>query len=165
MTNGHPRLARRQRHRRENRCGVAGGDRGLAGARVRGEQPADEPSGRAGQEREARPLRAITGHDRLFVLQPGTHAGIGDGRRDVAGGQLGRVVTDVEPLAHDVRMEALQADEVPEPPLDERHLLATVHPFDSEGRLGMELTDGAGRHVSAPRAPRLPAHTRVRPGR
>ena len=110
-----------------------------------GEQPGEERGARDPDERLAPPPRGVgAGSDRLLVLEPRAHAGVGDGVRDRGRRQLRRVVLHVEALPHQVGGEILEAGEVPEPPLDHRDLLAAVHPFDRERGLGVELADGAG---------------------
>ncbi|PYQ99512.1 MAG: hypothetical protein DMF97_11020 [Acidobacteria bacterium] len=42
------------------------------------------------------------------------------------------------------RREALEAGDVFEAPLEHSHFFAAVHPFDLEGRLGVQFTDSAG---------------------
>jgi hypothetical protein len=80
----------------------------------------------------------------LFVLEPGAHAGVGHGAGDCGRGQLRGVVLHVQPLAHQVRGERLEADEVLEAPLEQRDFFAAIHALDLEGRLGMQFADGAG---------------------
>ena len=76
-----------------------------------------------------------------------TAAAIVDGR------QLGGVVFHVQPLPHQVGGEVLEAGQVLEPPLEQRDFLAAVHAFDLEGRLGVQLADGAGGRSCALRPP------------
>ena len=110
----------------------------------------DEPDAERGaRDRDQDLPRArlsLRRRDRLLVLQPRPHAGVGDGIGDRRRRQLRGVVLHVEPLAHEVGGEIFEAREVLEPPLEHCDFLAAVHPLDLEGRLGVELTDRAGRH-------------------
>ena len=54
-------------------------------------------------------LSGLAGGDRLLVLEPGAHARVGDGGGNGRGRQLGRVVLHVQPLAHQVGGEVLEA--------------------------------------------------------
>ena len=88
------------------------------------------------------PLRAAA--DRCLVLEPRPHAGVGDRVGNSRGRDLRGVVFDVQPLSDDVGREALEAGDVFEAPLEHGHFFAAVHPFDLEGRLGVQFTDSAG---------------------
>src|SRR2546427_10843719 len=107
---------------------------------------------KAGAERAARGEHqhladarlALGPGDRLFVLEPRAHAGVGYGAGDCGRGQLRGVVLHVQPLADHVHGERLEADEVLEAPLEHRNFFAAVHALDLEGRLGVQLADGTG---------------------
>ena len=116
-----------------------------AGRRAR--RPTPRPAARRA------PRGVVADRDRLLVLEPRAHAGVGDGVGDRRRRQLRGVVLHVQALAHEVGGEVLEARQVLEPPLDERHFLAAVHALDLEGRLGVQLADGAGRHALAAAAP------------
>ncbi len=82
------------------------------------------------------------------MFEPRAHPGLRDRFRDRGRRQPRCVVLDAQPLTKDVRVERLEAGQTRQAAFEDRHFLVTIHPFDSEGRLCVELTDGAcGRHA------------------
>jgi hypothetical protein len=78
------------------------------------------------------------------VLEPGAHAGLGDGLGDARRRDAGGVVLHAEALADDVGVEPLDAAEPLQPLLEDGDLLVAVHAFDAEHRFGVKLADFAG---------------------
>ncbi len=140
-----PGLARRQRDASGN-----GGGEEQPGHERRVQELGEVAGGRGRARRDeqrAAPAGArLVGRDRLLVLEPGAHPGVGDGVGDRGGRELRRVVLDVQPLGHHVRGEGLDARQRLEAALDERHLFAAVHALDLERRFGVQLADRAGGH-------------------
>ncbi len=81
--------------------------------------------------------------DRLFVLEPRTHARFGDRFGNRRRRELRGVVTDTQTLADEIRNEILEPGQRLQPALENRHLLAAIHAFDLEDRLGVDFADGA----------------------
>jgi hypothetical protein len=80
------------------------------------------------------------------VLQPRTHARLGDGFSDPRGRQLRCVVLDPEALADHVSVKGLEAGERLQPVLEDRDFLVTVHSLDLEDRLGVQFANGTISH-------------------
>ena len=150
---GGPRFARgctepgRQRdHEQERNSAYGVGRMETRRPRPLKRQPDGEGNAGGPDQDLAYPRPPIAADDRLLVLEPRAHAGVGDGVGDDCGRKLRRVVFHVQPLAHEVSREILEPDQVLEPPLENGDLLAAVHAFDPEGRFGVELAhraDGA----------------------
>ena len=81
---------------------------------------------------------------RRLVLEPGAHARLRDGFSDAGGGELRRVVLDLQALTDDVGVERLEAGQLRQAPLEDGDLFVTVHPLDLEDRFRVQLADGAG---------------------
>jgi hypothetical protein len=153
-----PRLAERRAEPGGERGDEAGPRRPQIGVRRRpsGGRPVDaerverQPEAERGagdrHQRLAQARPAFGADQRLLVLEPGPHAGVGDGVGDHRCREAGGVVLHVQPLPDHVGGKILEADQVLEAALEQRDLLAAVHPLDLEGRFGVQLADGADRH-------------------
>ena len=98
-----PGLARGHRSRRGDATSAKSDVRGPASAAAPG--PAAAPdrrrarrAGRPDQRPDGRRIDRVADDDRLLVLEPRAHAGVGDGAGDGDGRELGGVVFDVQPL-------------------------------------------------------------------
>ena len=97
------------------------------------------------------PPRSPVG-DRLLVLEPGAHAGVGDRAAiaDVDSFAASYLTCSRWPIRS--AEKSSRPAQVLEPPLEHRDFLAAVHALDLEGRLGVQLADGAGGRESAARS-------------
>jgi hypothetical protein len=137
-----PGAPRRLRPGQDHRCRVRHPDQRSEDREILQYQPGDQRQ--AGQRhqplaRERRPVRP-----RLLVLEPCPHARLSHRLGDPRRRQLRGVVLDPQLLADDVGVQRFEPGQRLQAVLEDRDLLVAIHALDTERRLGVQLTNGAG---------------------
>ena len=85
------------------------------------------------------------------MFQPHAHAGLTHSVNDGSHGEPGRVILNVQALAHQVSRDRLDSAQRSQSALEDDHFFLTVHSLDPEHRFSVQGAGGTGLNGSGSR--------------